>query len=114
MDIFRIVIVFVIVLAMAYFFTKWLASAKTGGKSKNNIRVIESCGVGAQSYVQIMRVGKKYVLLGVSKSGVSLLAELDPRDIEAAEPRNSAFPFEKILSTYLPRLKSGSKGDGRD
>ena len=115
-----IVVVFCAVLAMAYFFTKRLASARTGawGRGKTNLRLVESCGVGMQSYVHIVKAGKKYMLIGVAKSGVSFLAELDREDLENRDENPSnILPFEKMLRQYLPRLKAGaerqqgSKGD---
>ncbi|MCL2463180.1 MAG: flagellar biosynthetic protein FliO [Defluviitaleaceae bacterium] len=108
-----IAVVFVFVLAMAYFFTKWFASAKTGALRgrRANIRLVESMGVGMQSYVQIVKVGKKYVLVGVTKGGVSMLAELDPADLELArENPANILPFEKILRQYFPKMR-GNKGD---
>ena len=109
-----VLIVFIAVLALAYYATKRLASAKAGawGRSKANLRLVESCGVGMQSYVQIVKAGGRYMLIGVAKTGVSFLAELDPGDLEtgAAVPAN-VLPFEKILKQYFPRLKTGSKGD---
>ncbi|MCL2352915.1 MAG: flagellar biosynthetic protein FliO [Firmicutes bacterium] len=110
-----VVLAFVIVLAMAYFFTKRFARAKAGswGRGKANLRLVESCGVGMQSYVHLLRAGKKYMLIGVAKSGVSFLAEIGPEDLESApEIPAGVLPFEKILKQYFPRAKTGTKGGG--
>jgi flagellar biogenesis protein FliO len=45
-------------------------------------------GVGQQSFVHIVRVGERYVLIGVSRGQVNTLAELDADQLEITERRD--------------------------
>ena len=89
---FYILLLVVCVALLAYWSTKLLASAR-GGRlrgGKRNLEMIDSMGVGAQTMVQIIRAGKKYALIGVTKEKVTMLAELNESDISTGEPQGEA------------------------
>jgi len=114
----RLILAFVIVIFLAYYVTRFLgASGRLGRVKGSNLRVLEGTGVGQQSNVQLVRAGKRYFLLGVSKERVTLLAELGEDDIDAslyAQPQaSSALPFDKVLGRlYKPRTpKEGEEAN---
>ena len=115
---FYILLLVVFVAALAFWSTKLLASAR-GGKlrgSRRNLEIIESVGVGAQTMVQIVRAGAKYLVIGVSKERITFLAELGKDDITLGE-RQGAPPegaFASILKRFAARDGAADEdtGDG--
>ena len=72
-----LVIVFAIVMALAYFVTKWIATYQQGKGTSGNIEVIETYRMSTNRYIAILRLGKeRYVACAVSKDHVEFLAEL--------------------------------------
>ena len=105
----RLILAFVIVIFLAYYVTRFLgASGRLGRVKGSNLRILEGLSVGQQNNVQLVRAGKRYFLLGVSKERVTLLTELGEDDIDATvyeqAQASPALPFDKVLGRlYKPR-----------
>ncbi len=99
---FLIIIACAVVLFLAYFCTKWMATSAYRGKGRH-IKLIEGLGLGLQNSVQIIKVDKKYYLLGVSKDKVTFLTQLDDLELNEEDTANNTNPFEKILSQVLQK-----------
>lgn len=105
-----VLLIFVGVLALTYFVTRWVAGYQKGRGSGSNIQLIESAPLGNNKYIQIVRVGEKYVALAVCKDSVALLTELTMDEInleEKGEAINSNISFKEIMT----RAKSFSEKD---
>ena len=82
--------VILLVLAGAYVFTRWagehlgagFVSVAGGGR----LRVLDRAGLGKDQAVLVVRAGQRYLLLGSTPAGVTLLAELSQEEGEAWEP----------------------------
>jgi flagellar protein FliO/FliZ len=106
---------------LAYYTTRWVASARFGRLGKRNLEIVESIGVGTQAYVHLVRVGKKYALVGVTRTQVSPLYELNEDDILLDEVSSNA-NFETIFSRFQRKSEaetgentnSMNEGDGSD
>jgi flagellar biogenesis protein FliO len=105
---FYIFFIFAIVILLFLFCARWFASIRYGGKGKN-LRVIESCAVAPQSYVQILQAGGRLFLIGVAKDRVSLVAEITGESLNTAADAPS---FEKYLRRYLSPKDTEKKEGG--
>ena len=96
---------FVIVVFAFVLFLTYLAAKITGTYQSNimnnrsNIRVIETYRIANNKYIQIVRIGGKYVALGIGKDNITFLTELDEENIKdiATMPREK-MDFKTILS----------------
>jgi len=97
---FYMLVVFVVVVAMAYFTTRLVASAKMGRMGgKRNLEIVESMGVGTQCFIHIVRTGEKYVLIGVTRGQVTMLGDIDKEQLSL--PEGGTGPtFESFLNKY--------------
>jgi len=77
--------VFIGVLALAYFAIKKMARLRFMGKKGAELDVIEAVAVAPQSTVQIVKAGTRIFLVGVTRERVSLLAELEEKDLKYDE-----------------------------
>ncbi len=105
---FFLIVIFAAILFLAFFSTKKLASFKMNGRGGAGMKIIETMAVGSQNSVQLIKIGKKYFLIGVSKENISFLAEINECDIpvrEEKEKKTEKFPFEKYLQDYFGKRK---------
>jgi flagellar protein FliO/FliZ len=107
-----ILLLVVLVSVLAYYSTRWIASARFGRLGKRNLEIVESIGVGAQAFVQLIRVGKKYVLVGITRTQVSPLYELSEEDIELELATSGMSSFETIFSRF--QRKAEDEGLSQD
>ena len=77
-----------VVLGLAYWFTKHvvgrgrLGSLGIGGGTEN-LRVLDQLSLGKDQRLLVVCAGDRFLLLGVTASGISTLAELTPEEAEA-------------------------------
>jgi flagellar protein FliO/FliZ len=77
-----VLIIFILVLALSYFVTKWIADYQKGaGSAGKNISVIETCRISQTKYIQIIRIGSRYTAIAVSKDQVTSLGDVAEEDL---------------------------------
>lgn len=95
---FTVLIIFIAVLALTYYTTKWTASYQKGRLSSKNIEVIETFKLTTNKYIQIIRTGQKYLVIALCKDTVTVLTELEEAEIQRLEATDgNGFRFQDIL-----------------
>jgi len=98
---------------LAWFVTKKMAGARGASRETCNLSVVESIGLGGQAAVRLIKAGDKYLLVGVTRERVSLLAEIDKEQIiehQVVEFSNVNTPFGKVLSRFVqPKDEPGDE-----
>ena len=56
-----ILIIFIVVLGLTYYVTKWLAGYQKEKNIGKNIEVLETGRISTTKYIQIVRLGNKYM-----------------------------------------------------
>jgi len=104
-----VVIIFILVLGMTYLATRWIAGYEKGKLSGTDVEVIETCRIAPNKYVQVLRIGSRYVAVALCKDTVSFLTDLSPEDLTPREetPERPALSFKEILSTIKERGSGG-------
>lgn len=80
-----VLLIFIGVLALTYFTTRWIASYQKGKMISGNIHVLETFKITQNKYVQIIRVGEHYYAIAIGKDTVTLLGELKEEEIHISE-----------------------------
>lgn len=80
-----VLVIFIGVLALTYFTTRWVASYQKGKMMSSNISVLETMKITQNKYVQIIRVGEHYYAVAVGKDNITLLGELNEDEIHISE-----------------------------
>jgi flagellar protein FliO/FliZ len=99
-------LVFILVLAATYFFTKWMAGFQKEKSASGNIEVIETARISTTKYIQIVRIGKKYMAIAVGKDEVTNLGEISREDliIREDDPEEKT-SFKDILDKFKGEIK---------
>lgn len=93
-----VLVVFAGVLAVTLWTTRWIAKYQKTQSVNRNIEVIETCRLTANKYVQILRMGEKYVAVAVCKDTVTLLGEIPREQIEfPKETGKTSIHFKELL-----------------
>lgn len=77
-----VIVVFVLVLALSYITTKWLGGSGLLMQRSKNISIVESYKLGPNTYIQLVKIGKKYFALGTGKDTVEYLSEIAEEDLD--------------------------------
>ena len=106
---FRVIGATIAVSLLAYFTTKLFAKSRMAQSNDlaTNLQIVESIGIGAGNVVQIIKVGAKYIVIGVTKEQITMLTELSASEVQEIE--TVTVPFNKVLSRFLPKAKDGQR-----
>ena len=105
--------VFVLVLALTYFVTKWIAKSGTMQSRARNIKVIETFKIAPSKYLQIIQMGKKYFARGVTKEQITFLTELDETQLDLdlqqglknGDGMIKDISFKEVMKNMLSNIK---------
>lgn len=94
-----VLLIFVFVLALTYFVTRWIAGYQKGKISSSNIESVEAYRIAQNRYIQIVRIGEKYFAIGVGKDEVHVISEITKDELSLPETKVKPFPnFKQILN----------------
>jgi flagellar protein FliO/FliZ len=98
-----VLIIFVVVLVVTYFVTKYIAGYQKEKGNLGNIEIIETEKITTSKYIQIVRLGNKYMAIAVGKDEITALCEVDAdslRFVRDETGNNASFRevFDKIKS----------------
>jgi len=99
------ILVLVGIMILAYYVTRVLGT-KVRGFSGGNLKIIEGVAVGQGSSVFLLKAGKKFILVGVTKDRVTYLTEMDGDDIDIKET-----PGQGRFDMYLNNFLKGKKNE---
>ncbi len=97
-----VLVIFVLVLVVTWLVTKWIAGYQRGRNFGKNLEIIETFKIAPNKYVQIIRMGKKYVAIAVGKDTVTMLTEIPEDQLQLPEERKDRTQksFREILAEY--------------
>ena len=84
-----VLILFAFVLVVTYWTTKWIAGYQKRKSSNQNLELIESFQLANNKYIQIIRVGQKYLAVAIGKDSVTMLTEIPKDQLLLSEGENN-------------------------
>ncbi len=95
-----VLVIFVFVLVITYFTSKWIAGYQKTRGANSNIELVESFSLGNNKYLQIVRIGQKYLAVAVGKDSVTMLTEI-PEDqlLLSCEKIQQTKGFKELFET---------------
>jgi flagellar protein FliO/FliZ len=80
-QLFTTLLVFIFVLVLAYYVTKFTAGIQKGRLAGSNVEILETFKISQNKYIQVARIGSKYFSYVVCKDTVTLLGELTEDEV---------------------------------
>lgn len=96
--------IFVAVLALTYFVTRWIAKYQQSIAPKSKISVLDTYKIAPNKYIQVVKVGETYLVIAVSKDNVTMLTQLEESQLGDISLYTEA--REEKFSDILDRVKS--------
>lgn len=97
-----VLLLFVIVLAVTALTTKWIANYQKQQGVNENVQVIETARIANGKYIQIVRIGEKYVAIAVCKDTVAMLGEIPEEQLKTTGTAQS-FSFRQFLDKAVKK-----------
>ena len=105
-----VLIMFLFVLGITYFTTRYIAKIQKGQMTNKNMELIDTLRISNNKYLQIVRVGGKYYCMAVCKDSVTMLGELQKEELVFYEnDANAGMDFNAILEGFKQRHKENKK-----
>lgn len=82
-----VLVIFVVVLLITWFVTRWIAGYQQSQMHNQNLKVIETLKLTVNSYIQIIEIGDVYLVIAVSKDHIEKLAELDKGQLKLPDTK---------------------------
>lgn len=98
-----VLLLFVFVLFITFLTTRWIAGYQKSRMQSSNLEVVETTRITSNKYLQLVRAGKKYVLIGVGKDEIHMLAELSEDELTLTEEAKGQMDFGTILENVRKR-----------
>ena len=96
-DLITVLVIFVFVIAITLFTTRYVANYQKGKNSGRNVEIIETTKIAQNKYVQIVKLGNHYVAMAVCKDTVTVLTKLSEDEIRIPTDEGSQMDFKDIL-----------------
>lgn len=101
-----VLLLFILVLGITYLTTRWIGNYQKGKVICNNIEIIETHRISPNKYIQIVRIGNRYVAMSVCKDTVTMLTDLDKDElqiVQATEQPDFKEIFDKVKNLKLKK-----------
>ncbi len=98
-----LIVIFVIVLAITYFSTKWVGGIQKEKMLGSNIKVLETMRISNSKYIQIIKIGSQCFAIAVCKDTVTYLGEVKEEELVYSDSSTGKFStdsFKAILEKY--------------
>lgn len=100
-----LLVVFIFVLALTYFSTKWVGNLQKNKMAGSNIRILETMRVTNSKYIQIVKIGSKCFAVAVCKDNMTFLCEVDEKELTYTSDSGTININTEGFRTILERFK---------
>ncbi|MBE5884181.1 MAG: hypothetical protein E7291_07165 [Lachnospiraceae bacterium] len=101
-----VLLIFIVVLAVTTYVTKWIANYQKQQNVNCNIEVIETTRISNNKYIQIIRAGDTYMVIAVCKDTVTMLGEVPKEQLKEARPQQLSLNFKEMLERAVKKDSS--------
>ena len=77
-----VLLIFVFVLVITYFTTKWMGNIQRGRLTSSNLRLLETISIGNGKMICLIEAGNVYLVVSVGKDNMYTLAQLSKDDLK--------------------------------
>lgn len=100
-----VLLIFVAVLGVTAWTTRWMANYQKQQSANENIQVIEITRIANNKYIQIIRAGEKYMVIAVCKDTVTMLGEISGEQLKEGAPVQH-LSFKELLDKAAVKTKA--------
>lgn len=103
-----VLVIFVVVLLVAYLVTRWVGNFQKSKNVGGNLEIIETHRLTNNKYLQIIRVGSKYLVIAIAKDTITMLTTLEEDQLNLLKENENNLTSVKFQDV-LEKVKSWKK-----
>lgn len=113
MQFLTVILVFILVLVLTYLTTRFVGTYQKARNVNRNFEVVETYRITNGKYLQIVRIGEKYVVIGIGKDNITSICELSADDIKPVSetPPQGMESFRSFLEKAGKRIGKGGSNN---
>ncbi len=100
-----LLVVFVIVIVACWAVTKFVGGQQIKQKNMGNFQVIETYSLAKDRYLQLVKIGKKYYCISISKDSINTICEVPEDEVVKDIPKQS---FQDIFKSINVQKKDSN------
>ena len=93
-----VLLIFVFVLAITYFVTKWIANYQKEKAPGENIVILETKRVAPGKLIEVVSIGDKTFAIAIGKDEVTLIGEVNKDSLKYDATPQGTFSFKDFLN----------------
>lgn len=106
-----LIIVFILIILACYYVTKFIGNKQLKQMNNSNFTVIDTYRVTANKFLQLVKMGEKYVVIAVTKDNIRVVTELSEEEVIIHEPSEmKQGSFKDIFTELVNKKKNNRKG----
>ncbi len=104
--------IFIFVLVITYFTTRFVGTYEKQKLKGTNMEVLDTCRLGKDKFIHIVRIGKRFVAVAASRENVSVICELEEDELDLSDSQliNTGETFRKLLERTGNMIKKDKGG----
>lgn len=110
-----LLVLFVVILIVTYYTTRFVGGIKLGQMRKGNFKVLETFRIAQNRYLQLVQIGKKYIVIAIGKNEIEFITELQENDlIRQEQSEKKDIKFLDVLTRIAGRREDNKEKDDRE
>ncbi len=103
-----VLVLCILIFVGAYYTSRFIANLQNTTSKASNMKILEAISLGPQKTLQLIKIGKEYILIGVSKDTVTFVKEISEEklDKELFESKGINDGFAKHLENFMKKNKA--------
>lgn len=110
-ELISVLLVFVFVLVITYFATRWMGNYEKAKMKSKNLQIIETIPAGNNKMISLIKAGTVYLVVSVGKDEIHPLATLTEEQLtdfsfmmETSNPGTGTESFQEILGQLKDKM----------
>ena len=100
----QVSIIFGVVIVICILVTRFIGNYQKGVTMNTGMQVIQTARIANNKYLQVVKIGERYVVLGISKDNITMLMELSKEEADSLAPKKNG-SFSKSLGDIMSKMK---------
>lgn len=97
-QLFELLFILILILAAAYFTTRYVGKLSLGQFKNSNFKVIDTYRISPNKFLQVVKIANKYIVIAVGKDTINFITELEETELFMKEtPAKENVNFKQIL-----------------
>ncbi len=111
-ELFGLLLLFIFIVIGCYFTTRFVANKQMKQLKHSNFKVIDTYRITQNKFLQIVKIGTRYVVISITKDNITFITELSEEELsyKGETEVKKEVNFKQILSELTGKNKTNGKG----